>query len=68
MSHLAPVPARSADPADDRFINRELSWLDFNARVLDLALDPDTPLLDRVRFCAIVSSNLDDFFMVGLPA
>ncbi len=47
-----------------RLINRELSWLEFNARVLDLAEDETVPLLDRVRFCAIFSSNLDEFFMV----
>jgi polyphosphate kinase len=47
-----------------RLLNRELSWLDFNARLLDLASDPETPLLERVKFCAIFSSNLDEFFMV----
>ncbi|MBU3716049.1 MAG: RNA degradosome polyphosphate kinase [Candidatus Nanopelagicaceae bacterium] len=46
------------------YIDRELSWLDFNQRVLDLAEDSDLPLLERVRFMAIVSSNLDDFFMI----
>ncbi|HEX4679368.1 MAG TPA: polyphosphate kinase 1 [Gaiellaceae bacterium] len=44
--------------------NRELSWLDLNARVLDLAADPDEPLLERVKFCSIFSSNFDEFFMV----
>src|SRR5258706_14301645 len=50
--------------APDQFINRELSWLEFNQRVLDEALDPKNPLLERVKFFCIVSSNLDEFFEV----
>jgi polyphosphate kinase len=48
----------------ERLLNRELSWLDFNARVLDLAFDRSLPLLERVKFCSIFSSNLDEFFQV----
>jgi len=43
------------------YINRELSWLEFNQRVLNEALRPDLPLLDRVKFLAITGSNLDEF-------
>jgi polyphosphate kinase len=54
----------AADAATQRYANRELSWLDFDRRVLELAADDRLPLLERVRLCAIVSSNLDEFFAV----
>ncbi|WP_338090413.1 RNA degradosome polyphosphate kinase [Planosporangium thailandense] len=57
------APAVDALP-DDRYLNRELSWLDFNARVLALAEDPRTPLLERAKFLAIFAGNLDEFYMV----
>ncbi len=50
--------------AEERLLNRELSWVEFNARVLELAYDESWPLLERVKFCSIFSSNLDEFFMV----
>ena len=67
---MSTVPAASSfapnlaldDPS--LYKNRELSWLEFNQRVLDQALDDHHPLLERVKFLAIVSSNLDEFFMV----
>ena len=49
---------------ENRYLNRELSWLDFNARVLALADDPSLPLLERAKFLAIFASNLDEFYMV----
>jgi len=52
--------------APDLYINRHLSWLEFNDRVLRVGLDPRAPLLERVKFLSIVSSNLDEFFQVRL--
>ncbi|MGY1808383.1 RNA degradosome polyphosphate kinase [Blastococcus sp. SYSU D00669] len=69
---MAPETASARTPSveqrlpPDRFLNRELSWLDFNARVLELAEDESNPLLERVKFLAIFASNLDEFFMVRI--
>ena len=57
---------RLSDPAN--YINRELSWLDFDARVLSEAQDPRVPLLERLRFLAITSSNLDEFYMIRVAS
>src|SRR3954463_9631357 len=76
---IADPPASVASVGPSRFLNRELSWLDFNERVLDLAAEPTEPLLERAKFLAICSTNLDEFFQVrvaglkdqlaaGLPA
>src|SRR6202035_4217634 len=54
--------ARFSDP--ENFINRELSWLEVNRRLLEEAQDPTQPLLERVKFLTIFSSNLDEFFEI----
>jgi polyphosphate kinase len=60
----ATSPAVDNPLPEDRYLNRELSWLDFNARVLALAADTSLPLLERAKFLAIFASNLDEFYMV----
>jgi len=66
VERLRPTTSEAAAAVGDPslYVNRELSWLDFNERVLQLAEDSERPLLERVKFCAIYSSNLDEFFMV----
>ncbi|GAP95119.1 polyphosphate kinase 1 [Leptolyngbya sp. NIES-2104] len=62
----APVETNLSDP--QYFFNRELSWIEFNNRVLHEAFDPRTPLIERLKFLAIFSSNLDEYFMVRVAA
>src|SRR5262249_37530128 len=66
---LAPAPSVAWELSDPRLLtNRELSWLEFNERVLAEALDERNPLLERVRFLAIAANNIDEFLMVRVSS
>ena len=63
LSDSRDAPAQPP-PSASRFLDRELSWLAFNRRVLELSLDPAMPVLERARYLAIFASNMDEFFMI----
>ncbi|MHB8462686.1 MAG: RNA degradosome polyphosphate kinase, partial [Vulcanimicrobiaceae bacterium] len=70
ISTLPSLPDESSDPLADHqyYFSRELSWLEFNDRVLEEALDDRNALLERLKFIAIYGTNLDEFFMIRVAA
>ena len=58
------MPKNLPEFSPEHYLNRELSWLEFNSRVLEEAADPTNPCLERIKFLSIVSSNLDEFFEI----
>ena len=61
--YRSEIPAVLSE-GESRFVNRELSWMEFNERVLEEARDKNNPLFERLNFLAITGSNLDEFFMI----
>ena len=64
-----PIPAQNDNLFDYKcYVNREVSWINFNFRVLNESKDPNIPILERIKFCAITTSNMDEFFMVRVAS
>jgi polyphosphate kinase len=65
-NNAPPEPGASNGADVDRYFNRELSWVEFNRRVLEEATDDSLPVLERLKFLSIFSTNLDEFFMIRM--